>query len=89
MLGKKAILNYFVPCANIQEQGTFLRFEGMIQAIYSNSFPQSVTISLPASFRASPGKHDMKIELVHSSGRERQTVATGQIKTSAYFRGTI
>ena len=86
--GKKAILNYFVPCANIQEQGTFLRFEGMIQAIYSNSFPQSVTISLPASFRASPGKHDMKIELVHSSGRERQTVATGQIKTSAYFRDT-
>ena len=85
---KKAILNYFVPCSTVEEQGTFLRFEGMIQAIYSNSFPQTVTISLPASFRASPGRHHVKIDLIHSTGRERQTVATGQINTSAYFRDT-
>lgn len=83
VVGDAVALAYWTLCAESKVNPSLLTFVNEVQAVYWKKYPLSFRTSLAAGFRAAPGKHAVRVDLVHATSRAITPVTTAQIESES------
>lgn len=83
LVGNAVALAYWTLCAESKVDPSLLTFVNEVQAVYWKKYPLSFRTSLAAGFRTAPGKHAVRVDLVHATSRAVTPVTTAQVESDS------
>jgi 20S proteasome alpha/beta subunit len=84
--GVKAFAAYFFPCRSSEVDKLKLRFDGIVHAFYPKHFPKNASTNVCFGFRAKPGMHRLRLDLVNATTRNRVIINETKVSCSSYLK---
>ncbi len=81
--GGKAALVYFSICKAAATDENTLRFEEQFGAVFWKNYPLKLRAVMPLAFRAQPGQHRVRLDLVDAITRESSTFDTATVDSTS------